>query len=54
MELNIMHIIFVIINFALLIIIGIVIYKAIQFVKRIITLDKKVDILLNKLEDKDI
>ncbi len=57
MEINYSQIIATIINFALLIVIIIVIYKAVKefknFVNRNREMDKKIDIILNKLDDKE-
>jgi large-conductance mechanosensitive channel len=57
MEINYLTIIATIINFSLLIAIIIAIYKAVSAVKNFINrnkeLDKKVDTILSKLDDKD-
>ena len=57
MGLNYITIIFTVINFAILVAIIIGIYKAIQgfksFVDRNKKMDKKIDLILNKLENKD-
>ena len=56
MEINYLDVIGTVINFALLFVIIIVIYKAIQgfkkFVDRNKEMEKKIDIILSKLEDK--
>ncbi|GLC30160.1 hypothetical protein [Clostridium omnivorum] len=57
MEINILTVIATLINFALIVAIILVIYKAIIGIKNYINkskeLDKKVDIILNKLNGKD-
>lgn len=57
MEINILTIVATLINFALIVAIVMVICKAIICIKNYITrnkeLDKKVDIILNKLNEKD-
>ena len=57
MEINILTIIATLINFALLFAIIIVLFKAIKGIKSFINrnkeLDKKVDIILSKLDEKD-
>ena len=57
MDINILTIIATLINFALLFAIIIVLFKAIKGIKSFINrnkeLDKKVDIILSKLDEKD-
>ena len=57
MEINILTVIATLINFALLVAIIIVLFKAIKGIKSFINrnkeLDKKVDIILSKLDKKD-
>lgn len=57
MEINILTIIFTLINIAILVAIVIVLFKAIRGIKNFINrnkeLDKKIDIILSKLDEKD-
>lgn len=57
MEIDILTIIFTLINIALLVAIVIVLFKAIRGIKNFINrnkeLDKKIDIILSKLDEKD-
>ncbi|MFL0269309.1 hypothetical protein [Candidatus Clostridium radicumherbarum] len=57
MEINILTVIATIVNFALLFAIIIVLFKAIKGIKNFINrnkeLDKKVEIILSKLDEKD-